>query len=184
MDEEFDEFDEEDRAGDSEEPEETEHVESTKRREPNFLEKYGPFIRILETGDEDYEYLAAKPGYTSAVGRDFRKMYFNVIKGYMRSIRTDFEVLYQQTAARALMDEQLGELLGDLEARLKRIERRVRMYLFLQKFTPLPGNWPHRSAARVLMSTVMPKNTAKEIRDLFSVMLAIHRTYEVRVFLP
>jgi hypothetical protein len=82
------------------------------------------------------------------------------------------------------MDEKLGELLGDLEARLKRIERRVRMYLFLQKFTPLPGNWPHRSAARVLMSTVMPKDTAAEIRDLFSVMLAIHRTYQVRVFLP
>jgi hypothetical protein len=184
VDEEFDEFDEEDRAQESDELEETEHVERTTRREPNFLEKYGPFIRILETGDEDYEYLAAKPGYTSAVGRDFRKMYFNVIKGYMRSIRTDFEVLYHQTAGRALMDENLGELLGDLEARLKRIERRVRMYLFLQKFTPLPGNWPHRSAARVLMSTVMPKNTAKEIRDLFSAMLAIHRRYEVRVFLP
>jgi hypothetical protein len=67
MDEEFDEFDEEDRAEESEEPEEAEHVEGTKRREPNFLEKYGPFIRILESGDEDYEYLAAKPGYTSLV---------------------------------------------------------------------------------------------------------------------
>ena len=183
MDEEFDEFDE-DNAEEFEEPDETEHVEGSKRREPNFLEKYGPFIRILETGDEDYEYLAAKPGYTSSVGRDFRKMYFNVTKGYMRSIRTDFEVLYHQTAGRALMDEQLGELLGDLEARLKRIERRVRLYLFLERITPLPGSWPHRSAARVLMSTVMPKNTATEIRDLFSAMLAIHRTYQVRVFLP
>jgi hypothetical protein len=184
MDEEFDEFDEEDRAEDSEEPCESEHFESTKRQEPNFLAKYGPFIRILETGDEDYEYLAAKPGYTSAVGRDFRSMYFNVIKGYMRSIRTDFEVLYHQTAARALMDEKLGELLGDLEARLKRIERRVRLYLFLERLTPLPGSWPHRSAARVLMSAVMPKGTVAEIRDLFSAMLAIHRTYHVRVFLP
>jgi hypothetical protein len=184
MDEEFEEFDDEDRAEDSEESDETEPVESAKRREPNFLEKYGPFIRILETGDEDYEYLAAKPGYTSAVGRDFRSMYLNVLKGYMRSIRTDFEVLYQQTAARALMDEQLGELLGDLEARLKRIERRVRLYVFLERLTPLPGSGPHRSAARVLMSTVMPKNTAREIRDLFSAMLVIHRRYEVRVFLP
>jgi hypothetical protein len=184
MDEEFEEFEEEDRDDESEEPDETEDVERPKRTEPNFLEKYGPFIRILETGDEDYEYLAAKPGYTSAVGRDFRNMYFNVIKGYMRSIRTDFEVLYQQTAARALMDEKLGELLGDLEARLKRIERRVWLYLFLQRLTPLPGSWPHRSAARVLMSTVMPKNTVTEIRDLLSAMVAIHRTYEVRVFLP
>jgi hypothetical protein len=111
-------------------------------------------------------------------------MYFNVIKGYMRSIRTDFEVLYEQTAARALTDEKLGELLGDLEARLKRIERRVRLYLFLERLTPLPGSWPHRSAARVLMSTVMPKGTVAELRNLFSAMLVIHRNYHVRVFLP
>jgi hypothetical protein len=184
MDEEFDEFDEEDHAEESEEPEESEDVEGTERREPNFLEKYGPFMRILESGDEDYEYLAAKAGYTSSVGRDFRKMYFNVIKGYMRSIRTDFEVLYHQTAARTLTDEKLGELLGDLEARLEGIERRVRLYVLLQRMTPLPGSWPHRSAARVLLSTVMPKNTVGEIRDLFAAMLAIHRTYQVRVFLP
>ena len=90
---------------------------------PDFIAKYGALLRILERGEEDMEALAAEPGYTYEIGRELRNTHCEAVLGYMRAIRTDYEVLWQQTSGRAIRDPWLGTWLGNTEKRLRRLQR-------------------------------------------------------------
>ena len=50
--------------------------------------KYQPMERLLRK--DDFEFLAGQPGYSAALGRQFRKERRRVFRGYLRSLRRDF----------------------------------------------------------------------------------------------
>ena len=51
-------------------------------------DKYRPMERLLR--EEDLRFLAAQPGYTAGLGRQFRSERRRVFRGYLRSLRKDF----------------------------------------------------------------------------------------------
>ena len=67
------------------------------RQDPNFsleeslvlpVNKYQPMERLLRK--DDFEFLAAQPGYSRSLGRRFRTERRRVFRGYLRSLRRDF----------------------------------------------------------------------------------------------
>lgn len=149
---------------------------------PDFLAKYGPLLKLLEHGEDDWEFLASQPNYSSKIGRAWRRSHCRAVQGYMRAIRTDFEVLWQQTSGAAVRDAWLGHWLGNTERQLRRLERKVRFYIFIQNIVPVPGR---RSIAirRSLLARV-PMVGASEFREMFVEMLHIHRRGGATVYLP
>lgn len=61
--------------------------------------RYRPMQCLLE--EEDIEFLAAQPGYTSSLGRRFRGQRRKVFLAYLRNLSRDFERLHR--AARVLL---------------------------------------------------------------------------------
>src|SRR5437588_11537863 len=111
--------------------------------EPDFVSKYGAPLYMLEHGEEEIEEFAQEPGYTRAIGRQWRRTHCEAVLGYMRSIRTDYEILWQQTSAKAVRDAWLGTWLGNTEKQLKRLQRRLRVYVLVQKIAPPPRPGKH-----------------------------------------
>ena len=71
--------------------------------EPDFVAKYGALLHILEHGQEDLEALAGEQGYSDETSRQWRDTHCDAVLGYMRAIRTDFEILWQQTSGKATL---------------------------------------------------------------------------------
>jgi len=69
---------------------------------PDFMTKYLPLIYILEDCEDDLAAIAKEEDYTRAIGRGWRDTHCKAVLGYTRAIRTDFEMLWQQTAAKVL----------------------------------------------------------------------------------
>ena len=150
---------------------------------PNSLAKYGPLLKLLEHGEDDWEFLASQPNYSSKIGRAWRRSHCRAVQGYMRAIRTDFEVSvatnFRGGGSRCAW---LGHWLGNTERQLRRLERKVRFYIFIQNIVPVPGR---RSIAirRSLLARV-PMVGASEFREMFVEMLHIHRRGGATVDLP
>jgi hypothetical protein len=149
---------------------------------PDFLTKYGPLLQLLEHGEEDWEFLTEQPSYTRKMGRAWRRSHCRAVLGYMRSIRTDFEVLWQQTSGAAVRDAWLGQWLGDTERQLVRLERKIRLYVLIQNVVPVPG--PRFTGVRKSLLARMPLAAASEFREMFSGMLHIHQRGGATVYLP
>lgn len=151
---------------------------------PDFIAKYAPLIHILEQGEEDLETIAQEQGYTRTTGRAWRDVHCEAVLGYMRSIRTDYEVLWQQTSARAVGDAWLGTWLGTVEKQLERFERRIRLYVFVQRMTPPPrrGN-SHRRIRKYLLK-LSPRVTKSDLEEMLYTMRRIHQRGDATVYLP
>ena len=107
---------------------------------PDFMTKYLPLIYILEDCEDDLAAIAKEEDYTRAIGRGWRDTHCKAVLGYTRAIRTDFEMLWQQTAAKAADDVWLGTRLGNLEQELHQFERALKIYVLFQKMIPVPGH--------------------------------------------
>jgi hypothetical protein len=147
---------------------------------PDFIAKYGPLIHILEAGEEDLETIAQEEGYTRAIGREWRDAHCQAVLGYLRAIRTDYEVLWQQTSAKAVSDAWLG----NVEKELKRFERRIRFYVFVQRITPPPGQGNGRRRLRKFLLGLSPQVGKSEVEQILCTMRRIHHRGEATVYLP
>lgn len=59
------------------------------------LEKYRPMERLF--APEDYEFLAAQPGFTPALARRLRAERRRIFRRYLRSLSRDFDRFYKAT---------------------------------------------------------------------------------------
>jgi hypothetical protein len=151
---------------------------------PDFIEKYGALVHILEHGEDDLEELAAEQGYTRAAGREWRNAHCKAVLGYLRAIRTDYEVLWQQTSARAIKDAWLGTWLGDTERRLRHLQRRLRLYVVIQRIAPPPGRGELPRTVRRFVMSLLPKVSGSEVQQVLTTMRRIHQRGGASVFLP
>ena len=151
---------------------------------PDYIEKYGPLLQILQGGDEDLNTLAEEGGYTTEIGRQWRKTQLKAISGYMRAIRTDYEVLWQQASGKALFDPVLASLLVKTDNQLRRLERKMRFYIFLQKIVPTHFPGERSGSARSILSNVFPTVDRSEVVQLLSAMRTLHRNADAKIFLP
>lgn len=151
---------------------------------PDFIAKYGPLIHILEQGEEDLETIAEEQGYTRTTGRAWRDAHCRAVLGYMRAIRTDYEVLWQQTSAKAVGDAWLGTWLGAVEKELRRFERRIRLYVFVQRITPPPRQGNSRKGLRKLLLRLSPRVPKSDVEQMLCTMRRIHQRGEATVYLP
>ncbi len=151
---------------------------------PDYIEKYGPLLQILQGGDEDLNTLAEEHGYTAEIGRQWRKTQFKAISGYMRAIRTDYEVLWQQASGKALFNAVLAERLMKTDNQLRSLERKMRFYILLQRIVPthIPGE--RSGSARSILTTFFPKVDRAEVVQLLSAMHVLHRDADAKIFLP
>ena len=152
--------------------------------EPDFVAKYGALLHILEHGQEDLEALAGEQGYSGETGRQWRDAHCDAVLGYMRAIRTDFEILWQQTSGKALRDAWLGAWLGNTERQLRRLQRRTRLYVLIQRMAPPPRPGIHRRTLRKLLLGFLPKVSGSEVKDILCTMHRIHQRGGATVFLP
>ncbi len=150
---------------------------------PDFIGKYGPLLHILQGGDEDINTLAGSPGYTRVIGRQWRKTHCQAVRGYMHAIRIDYEVLWQQISGKAVYDPMLAAQLAKTENQLRRLERRMRLYLLIQRIapTPMPGQI---GLARSLFMNLFPAVDTSKIVQLLSAMHTLHDNAGAKVFLP
>jgi len=151
---------------------------------PDFVSKYGPLIHILEAGEQDLEEIAEEEGYTRTIGREWRDAHGKAVLGYLRAIRTDYEVLWQQTSAKAVSDVWLGTWLGDVEKGIRRFERRVRLYVGVQKIIPPPSQGNRRGRFRKLLIGIAPKVNKLDVEQILCMMRRIHQRGGATVFLP
>lgn len=151
---------------------------------PDFVAKYGPLIHILEAGDKDIEEIAMEEGYTRAIGREWQDGHCKAVLGYLRAIRTDYEVLWQQTSGKAVSDVWLGTWLGDVEKDIRRLARRVRLYAVVQKITPPPSRGNGRRRFRKLLIAIAPKVKRSDVEQMLCMMRRIHQRGGATVFIP
>ena len=151
---------------------------------PDFMAKYGPLIHILEEGEEDLETIAEEQGYTRAIGRKWRNTHCNAVLGYMRAIRTDYEILWQQTSAKAVADAWLGTWLGEVEKQLQSFERRLRVYILIQRIIPPPGQGNSHRRLRKFVLGLTPKMRKSDVEQILCTMRRIHQRGEATVYLP
>jgi len=151
---------------------------------PDFVRKYDPLIHILEAGEQDLEEIAEEQGYTRAIGRDWRDAHCKAVLGYLRAIRTDYEILWQQTSAKAVSDAWLGTWLGDVQKDIRRFERRVRLYALVQKMIPPPRQGNTRTRFRKLLVGIAPKVSRSDVEQILCMMRRIHQRGGATVFLP
>jgi len=59
------------------------------------LEKYRPMERLF--APEDYQFLAAQPGFTPALARRFQAERRKIFRRYLRCLSRDFDRLYEAT---------------------------------------------------------------------------------------
>jgi hypothetical protein len=151
---------------------------------PDFIAKYGPLIHILEHGEEDLEAIAEEQGYTRVIGREWRDTHCKAVLGYLRAIRTDYEVLWQQTSAKALSDAWLGTWLGNVEKELRHLERQVRVNIFLQRLIPPPSRGNGRRRFRKLLLGLSPKVSKSDVEQILCTMRKIHKRGDATIYLP
>jgi hypothetical protein len=151
---------------------------------PDFLAKYGALLHILEHGEEDLDALATQEGYTYQTGRLWRDTHCEAVLGYMRAIRTDYEVLWQQTSGEAVRDAWLGAWLGTTEKQIRRLERRLRAYVLIQRIAPPLKPGMHRRTLRRFLFGFFPKVGGSEVKEILSAMHRIHLRGGATVFLP
>jgi hypothetical protein len=151
---------------------------------PDFIAKYGPLIHILEEGEEDLETIAEEQGYTRAIGREWQDAHCGAVLGYLRAIRTDYEVLWQQTSAKAVADAWLGTWLGAVEKELRHLERRLRFYVFVQRITPPPGHRNRHGRLRRFLLGLSPKVRKSDVEQILCTMRRIHQRGDATVYLP
>jgi hypothetical protein len=152
--------------------------------EPDFVAKYGALLHILEHGEEDLDHLAGEPGYSYETGRRWRDAHCDAVVGYMRAMRTDYEILWQQTSARAVRDAWLGSWLGNAEKQIKRLQRRISLYVLIQRIAPPPKPGVHRRTLRKFLFSFFPKVRGSEVTQILSTMHRIHQRGGASVFLP
>lgn len=68
------------------------------------LEKYRPMERLF--APEDYEFLAAQPGFTPALARKLRAERRRIFRRYLRCLSRDFDRFYKATKLLLLTAEQ------------------------------------------------------------------------------
>jgi hypothetical protein len=151
---------------------------------PDFVAKYGPLIHMLEQGEEDLQTIATEQGYTRAIGRQWRDAHCRAVLGYMRAIHTDYEVLWQQTSGKAVSDAWLGTWLGDVERELQHFQRRVRLYVVVQRLTPPPRQGNGSRRLRKLLVGLSPKLKRSDVEQILCMMRRIHQRGGATVFLP
>jgi len=150
---------------------------------PDFVAKYGPLLQILNGGEDDFSELAAQLGYTENIGRMWRNAHCRAVLGYIRTLRTDYEVLWQQISGSAVTDASLGALLGETEARIRRLIWRLRAYVVVQRLAPVPrqGRVPR---LRSLVLRALPKPPGLDVKEILLAMEALHELGRATVFLP
>ena len=152
--------------------------------EPDFVAKYAALLHILEHGEEDLETLASEQGYSYENGRQWRDTHCDAVLGYLRAICTDYEILWQQTSGNALRDAWLGAWLGNTEKQIRRLQRRMKMYVLIQRMAPPPSPGMHRRTVRKFLLGLMPKVNGPEVKEILCTMHRIHQRGEATVFLP
>lgn len=68
------------------------------------LEKYRPMERLF--APEDYEFLAAQPGFTPALARRLKAERRRIFRRYLRCLNRDFDRFYKATKLMLLTAEQ------------------------------------------------------------------------------
>lgn len=152
-------------------------------RKPDFVAKYGPLLHMLNGGEDDFATLAAESGYTRDTGRHWRDGHCRAVLGYIRTLRADYEVIWQQVSGHAVLDASLGELLGQTESRMKRLVWRLRIYALVQRLAPVPhqGRIPR---LRSLVLKALPTVESLEVEQVLLALETLHQRGGARVFLP
>jgi hypothetical protein len=129
----------------------------------NYLDKYGPLIRIL-TSEGDYDYLAATGGYDRAAVETYRAGRREALRTYMQDLAQDFEMLVDAGQELARSDAGLAAKLVDTERILLKTLRHLRFRLFLEGLVPVPSPAPAPGMFRRWLARRLSDD--KPVRDL------------------
>ena len=102
-----------------------------------YFDKYAPLIRLLRA-DDDYEWLQQE-GYRKGIVEHFWKVNRSALAEYADELEADFQALYDSALHAAIDDEQLAMGLVKLRTALKKILRRIRYRLVIERISPPTG---------------------------------------------
>ena len=102
-----------------------------------YFDKYAPLIRLLRA-DDDYEWLR-EAGYEKRIVGHFWKVNCSAVAEYADELEADFQALYDSALHAAIDDEQLAIGLVKLRTALKKILRRIRYRLVIERISPPTG---------------------------------------------
>jgi len=86
--------------------------------------------------------------------------------------------------AKAVGDAWLGTWLDAVERELQRFERRVRLYVLVQRITPPPQPGNSRRGLRRAFLWLSPKVRRSDVEQILCTMRRIHQRGEATVYLP
>ena len=125
----------------------------------DFTVKYGPLLRLLQRAREDRNFLQAQEGFTPQLGREYEQIRRTAILGYLRSLQEDWHDIAEQALPYALRDERWAANLADVQARLHRTLRKIRLRLFLEQWS---GSRRWTLAAREAQKLLIAMSTIHE----------------------
>lgn len=101
--------------------------------------KYAPLVESLQNKDVNW-----LRGHDRAIIRHFLKIERDVLSGYCRALKRDFENLRKEAQPAALQDAALAERLVSIEDALRTVirsasRRRIQLLLWRMVRTHLPG---------------------------------------------
>jgi hypothetical protein len=100
----------------------------------DFSLKYAPLLRLLESRQEDREFLQGHAGYCKDLGREYDSLRRTAILGYLRSLEKDWKQLYREALPYGLNDPQIAEMLAALDHELPKALRRIKFQLRLERW--------------------------------------------------
>lgn len=146
----------------------------------NFVEKYGPMLRIIDSED-DLDVLAAEPGYSHPIGLDYRALRYRTLLGYLYDLETDVTALFEIAEEVAVHDAQLASQLVQTRRDLKRAIRFMKFRTQLERFlpAPFPSEEP-RLLRRVIVSCIPQRKWPSELlRSLNNLRDALRLSYRL-----
>jgi hypothetical protein len=108
--------------------------------------KYRPLCTCL---DADDDYLCLEQ-YGEDIVNHFRTARRKALQSYALSLQTDFDNLYRAARATALADESLARRLAAARANLRKVQRYIRYFLFLDALLP-PFSRPRAKLQRAAL---------------------------------
>lgn len=89
---------------------------------------------LLESRQQDREFLQGQKGYCRDLGREYDSLRRTAIRGYLRSLDKDWKRLYWEAIPYALNDPQIAEMLAALDRELPKALRRIKFQLRLKRW--------------------------------------------------
>ena len=100
----------------------------------DFSLKYAPLLRLLESRQQDREFLQGHKGYYRDLGREYDSFRRTSILAYLRALEKDWKRLYREVLPYALNDPQIAEMLAALDYELPKALRRIKLQLSLERW--------------------------------------------------